>query len=192
LPRRRRDPYNLRDQGGDSWDTRAAGAAALLREVAAGSLPGIIRVADVGCGNQRLRVALEAEFGTARIAYQGFDIQPQTVDVIPLDVRKTAPPGAWDLVATLGVLEYIEDAGAVLASLGAIAPWYVVSHVVSDGGQGREADRQRHGWARLPSVTEQSDELVRAGFSVAGQRLVDGGRTCLWVCRSGRSAPQDV
>ena len=181
-------PYNLRDQEGLAWEARSHEATRLLREVAGEFLPGSIRFADIGCGNQRLRGALETEFGTSRIAYQGFDVHPQGSDVIMLDLRKTPPPGEWDVVATLGVLEYIDDQGATLTRLASVAPWYVVSHVVSDSGLGREADRVRYGWTRLPSVKQQSDDLMSAGFSVAGQRLLDGGRTCLWICRSNRHA----
>ena len=50
-------PYNLRDQEGLVWETRAAEAGRLLREVAEGLLPPSIRIADIGCGNQRLRRA---------------------------------------------------------------------------------------------------------------------------------------
>ena len=190
---RKPDPYNLRDQAGPAWERRSVEAAALLREVAGPSLPAPVRVADIGCGNQRLGAALAVQFGAARIDYQGFDIHPQAAGVVPLDVRAAAPPGNWDVVATLGVLEYIDDSATVLARLAACAPWYVVSHVVSDSGHVGESDRQRYGWVGVPSAAEEAARFDAAGFSVAGHRLLDGGRTGLWICRSHRwSAPDDV
>jgi len=172
----------------------------MLREAAGDALKRRVRLADLGCGNQRLRSSLQSEFGSTRIVYRGFDIHPQADDVAFFDVRQAAPPGEWDVVAMLGVLEYVEDLPAALRRLAGAAPWYLVSHVVSDGRPAAESERRRYGWTRLPSAAELSQELAQAGFTVAGHRLLDEGRTGLWVCRSnpagrpaaGSSAPDDM
>jgi hypothetical protein len=193
-------PYNLGDQQGSAWEARAQQACRLLRETAGDALTPPVRIADIGCGNQRLRGGLETEFGKTGIVYQGFDIQPQAGDVVAFDVRHAAPPGEWDVLVTLGVLEYIEDQATTLQRLAAAGPWFVVSHVVADGRPAAGIDQERYGWTRLPWASELSQDLVRAGFSIGGHQLLDGGRTGLWVCHSNRagrtaagsSAPDDM
>ena len=183
---RRARPFNLSDQRSRTWDERAAAAARLLASAAEPSRQRPLRVADVGCGNQRLRAHLEAVLGAGGLTYQGFDLRPQADDVVALDLNETVPGGEWDAVCTLGVLEYLDDMDGVLERLASVAPWFVASHVVADSGAYTSADALRLGWKRLPTAAWCTAALTQAGFEVVEHELMDGGRSGLWLSRPVR------
>lgn len=100
-------------------------------------------VVDLGCGAQTLRGHLPAG-----CAYQPCDVVPGP-DVIPCDLaagRWPRLPRTYDIAVCSGVLEYMPDAGAVLAGLGAVASRAIVTY--SDRRRGeRIATRVAQGWS---------------------------------------------
>jgi hypothetical protein len=139
--------FNCQTQHRTTWDERAHGAVALLR-CASGSQhwPDLLRIADLGCGNQRLRQCLSQGLGRP-FEYVGYDLLPQSEDVVRLDVERELPSYGFDIVFCLGLLEYLRDVGSFARRLREVCRFAVTSYVVANraGGLSR-AQRRRHGW----------------------------------------------
>ena len=105
--------YNLHLQMSPSWDERAKAAVELFaRHVTDGS----VSVADLGCGNERLRPVLEAALDRG-VRYQGYDIHPQLPTTRRLDLRHELPESHFDAVFCLGFLQCLPELDDFVAGL---------------------------------------------------------------------------
>jgi hypothetical protein len=179
--------FNCADQGTPTWQQRAEVAAELLAGVP-GRAGAPLAVADIGCGDQKLRAALRAR--GVRADCHGYDLQPQGPDVERFDVRTDALPRPHDVAVLLGVLEYLEDLSSVLARLAAQVQWLLVSHVVRQDGGYSAAQLRALGWHQHLAAAELERLVQRAGAAVVERRTAPDGRTLLWLCRSQGSAPE--
>jgi hypothetical protein len=184
---RERPSFNCADQRTPTWQQRAEVAAELLAGVPGRSGAPLV-VADIGCGDQKLRAALRAR--GAAFAYRGYDLLPQAADVERFDVRADALPRPHDVAVLLGVLEYLEDLSSVLARLAAQVQWLLVSHVVRQDGGYSAAQLRALGWHQHLAAGELERLVQHAGAVVIERRTAPDGRTLLWLCRSQRSAPE--
>jgi hypothetical protein len=179
-------PFNVADQGAATWSGRAMACARLLAELPAARRPGAT-LADVGCGDGKLREALAA-LGLP-IAWRGYDLHPQSADVARLDVRRAPPPPAT-VVALLGVADYVADLPALFASLAGAAEALAVSHVVRDERLYPPARRRELGWVSHVDADEFARLLVAAGWRVLVRERYDERRTQLLLCeRAALVAP---
>src|SRR4051812_6437694 len=92
---RRRKRFNCQDQLSPSWERRAEDAVdvyAKHRDRGGGPTGGSLRIADFGCGNERLRQVLGQRLGE-RHSYEGFDLRPQHATTTKLDLRREQPDG---------------------------------------------------------------------------------------------------
>src|SRR5438067_3352851 len=113
-PKRR---YNCADQLDPSWEERAEAAAQLARRsLPALGVTGSLRVADLGCGNERLQPVLRRTL-PIDVDYQGYDLHPQSPAVEQLDVRGDLPARTFDVAFGLGLLEYLDDVDGFLLRL---------------------------------------------------------------------------
>jgi hypothetical protein len=182
---RPRLPFNCGDQEDPSWDERADEAVRLLaRDLDGASAPAGVDVADLGCGNQRLRGALEAGLRRS-VRYRGYDLHPQSPEVARLDVERGLPSGPFDAVFCLGLLEYLSDVDAFARGLRQIAARVVVSYVVADGSERlTPAEREARGWRSHLTRTELEQRFRRAGFEPDGAVVTNRGRTIVWLWRA--------
>jgi hypothetical protein len=183
---REQPSFNCADQATPTWLQRAEAAAELLAGVPCRDGAPLL-VADVGCGDQKLRAALRAR--GLRADCRGYDLQPQAPDVERFDVRTDALPRPHDVAVLLGVIEYLDDLQGVLARLTAQVPWLLLSHVVRQGGGYSDAQLRALGWRQHLAAGELEQVVQRAGGAVVGRRTAPDGRTVLWLCRSQRNAP---
>jgi hypothetical protein len=172
--------FNCAAQDSPSWDERAAVAV----ELAAG-LPwgGLVRIADLGAGNERLRGVL-SESLQVQHSYEAYDLRPQQATTRPLDVEVELPGGPFDLVFCLGLIEYLADPGDFLQRLSAVCRHAVASYVIADGAE-RLSRRQRRarGW-RTELTRESFESLLHESFEVRGNAITNRGRTCVWLGES--------
>lgn len=99
-------------------------------EIAAMNIADGETVLEVGVGAGYLRAKIEG-----RCRYLGTDLQPILPGVLAVNLeRDPLPRGPWDVVAMLGVLEYIHDTNGVLAKLFGVAHKVVMSYCVSREG----------------------------------------------------------
>ncbi|MDO1559005.1 methyltransferase domain-containing protein [Brevundimonas sp. 2R-24] len=116
--------FNLEHQQSPVWVERATTAVELLQAV---PLEGTLRIADVGCGDGKLKIALGAL--DRPWTWAGFDLLPQDVLVQQFDITTDyLPDQAFDVAVCLGVLEYIEAPAAALERLSARVPLVLFSY----------------------------------------------------------------
>ncbi len=173
-----RAPYNLAEQTRSSWVERADAAASAIRNAV--DPEGTITVADVGCGDRKLRTALTRELGD-RLVYNGFDSLPQLPDVEQLDLAQRPVPGRHTVVALLGVGEYIEDIPALLARVVESARFVCFTYTVADSGHYDAAQVAERGWKHHYAKHEMDAFARNAGFIEKSYVALNRGKTGLWV-----------
>jgi SAM-dependent methyltransferase len=180
-----RAPFNLDLIGSPRWDERAEAAVAML-SAHAHRLFGFvrpIRIADFGCGDERLRRVLADALG-APYRYTGYDVLPQRETVVEIDLRRELPRDDFDLVFCLGLLEYLD---APVQFLQRVKQRYpdavaVVSYAIVDAPRPlRKRERRARGW--LTDYTRAAFELEfeASGLVCSDTRLTNDGRTGLWL-----------
>jgi hypothetical protein len=177
--------FNCRDQGAPSWHDRAALAAAMLAAVPALRAPAAT-LADIGCGDDKLREALRRAGAT--IAWHGYDLRPQRPDVTVYDVRLGPLPRRHTAAALLGVTEYLPDLPAVLRRLAGEVSFLVLSHVLRDPVLYPPARRAELGWVTQLDEAGLAGLLADAGLRILEQRRTADGRTIVCLCASTTAA----
>jgi len=183
LRRLRRHPFNCETQQGEKWLARAEIAADLVRSVATGRM----KVADLGCGDEKMKGALE-EAGLD-IDYQGFDLMPQAVQVEKLDLQHDPVPGRFDVALLLGVLEYIPDVVAVLRKIRRAAPLIVVSHLNGEDAYFTPSLARRQNWRTVLDRGGFEARLAEAGWTIRESRLTPDRLTIVWLCAASDAGP---
>jgi hypothetical protein len=178
-----RPPFNCGDQSNPTWQERAALCAELVASLGYRSSQGF-SLADIGCGDQKLRDALRRR--GLRCRYQGYDILPESQDVARLDVQSETLPHTYDVVVLLGVVEYLEKTEEVFASLAFKAQWVLLSHVVRQRECYTEARRAELGWRNHLTKDQITRMLEQSGLAIVRSDMTPDDRTLLVVCRSLR------
>lgn len=169
--------FNCAEQDTETWLQRADVAAALVAQLD----PPPRSIADIGCGDQKLRLALSRR--GVSIHYQGFDLLPQSVDVRAFDVRDSALGEAFDTAAVLGVLEYIDDVAAALKNVARQTSSVVVSYAAFDVHALPPEKRARRGWRSTLTADEFEACLDTVGLDVLERRSTPDLRTNVWLGR---------
>jgi cyclopropane fatty-acyl-phospholipid synthase-like methyltransferase len=170
--------FNISGQAGAAWLDRAQRAATMLASVVERVGPGA-SLADVGCGDEKLRLVLENQ--GVGFTYAGFDVNPQSERVTRFDATKDRLPGDFDAVVSLGLIEYI-DIPAYFAKVRAHSRYFVVSHVVRERNKYNRKKLDRLGWVNHLSTGRIDALLADAGFKVEQRVVTDDGRTVIWLC----------
>jgi hypothetical protein len=188
--RRRALPFNLDDAGSQRWEERAEAAVELLVENvdALRSDPSAdLRIADFGAGDERLRRVLAART-RFQVSYSPFDLRPQTDSVVEIDLGRELPPGDFDLVACLGLLEYLQEVPVFLDRLAARYPAALLSYSIFDHPEPlTRRQRRSRGWLTHYTTAQFEHELEGAGFARVARRVVSQGRTGIWLVASHSS-----
>jgi trans-aconitate methyltransferase len=167
-----------------AWQERAEAAVGLLLSDSVWDC-GPLRIADLGCGNERVQRILERR-APGSYTYQGYDLHPQSGSVIKLDIAHALPSVDFDVAICLGVLEYLDDVPSFLRRLGARFPFTVLSYSVADspGPTSRLAQRRALGWRTDYTSAAVEAELARCGFVVCSVATTDRGAIGLWLVSS--------
>jgi hypothetical protein len=117
------------------------------------------------------------------VDYRGYDLLPQHSDVTRLDISSQDVPDSGDAAVSLGVVEYLEDAPAMLRRLRRAAPWLVISHAAKDlrSAQARRARRLQ--WRTYMTVAAFERALTEAGYTVVERRVTPDQKSCVWLAR---------
>jgi hypothetical protein len=172
-------PFNLAGQTRPAWRERAARCAEMILQAGRDGRE-IHTVLDLGCGNEQLQAALvERGFpGTCK----GFDLHPQSPDVTRLDLNHDVPQEDADLVAVIGVIEYLTDAAAVLERLACSFPRLIISHAVRDGAAPYTSEEvEKLGWRTHLSIPEMRALLLASSWSVEATDVTLDRRTWIWL-----------
>ena len=164
----------IRDRGTDTqrwakldslatqWDARAAMAAEWI--------PGGSRVLDVGAGAMALGSVLKPG-----CAYQPADVVERRPGCFVVDLnRGEFPPGSYDWITFLGVLEYVHDVDAALARARGAAPRMIVTYCTFIPGAD-VAIRRGMGWVNELTAPQFAAALERSGWRIERSREVKRG-----------------
>jgi len=144
------------------WDARAAMAA---EWIAAGS-----SVLDVGAGAMALEKAL-----SPGCAYQPADVVERRPGCFVVDLnRGEFPPGRYDWITFLGVLEYVHDVDRALARAAEAAPRMIATYCTFVPG-GDIATRRGMGWVNELTAAQFGEALARTGWRIEREREVKRG-----------------
>jgi SAM-dependent methyltransferase len=186
--RRARRRFNLHLQADPSWQLRAERAVDMwkrggsVRDDRKPRRP--LEIGDFGCGSERLHGVLEARL-EERFTYQGYDLQPQVPGTISLDLGRELPAREFDVVFSLGLLEYLPDLESFVGGVARISSFAVLSYAVADAPDGLgERDRRQRGWVNHNSREQISALCDRAGFATLESLMIEEGRTGLWLLES--------
>jgi hypothetical protein len=166
----------------ERWqDTRNLASAWGGRSMLVASMiaPGA-HVLDIGAGAQTLKTLLPTS-----CRYTPSDVVARTSDTIVVDLnRQEFPPGLYDVITALGVLEYIYRVGPLLERARAAAPAAIISYPAARG-------RRRSEWLQSGAVNHfDIRELVHlveaSGWRVDRSHLYErvGGREWLLALHS--------
>ncbi len=172
--------YNLHEQTHKAWKERARIAAELVAAFSSDHRRSL-KVADIGCGDQKFGTELRALLDN--IDYHGFDLLPQAPEVRKFDVSKDALGQPFDVAVLLGVLEYVTDVPAVLARLRSDVHHLVVSHSIRDRRRNPRKSMRKLKWKTLMSEAEFSRCLECAGFEITDRRITPDQKTMIWGCQ---------
>lgn len=175
------DTFNCNDQASITWVQRAIVCASFVESLSSEvNFP--ITLADIGCGDQKLRGVL-AQTGL-EFAYHGFDLIPQSNEVTLLDIACSDLPRQFDFGIMLGVTEYLRNLSGVFSRLAHSVHFLVVSHVIRQGATYGSEQLRELKWVNHQSDSELLLLLGDAGFEVISQQLTPDERSLVVLCKS--------
>src|ERR1700687_94556 len=143
------------------WDARAAMASELI--------PAGASVLDVGAGAMALGSLLKPG-----CRYQPADVVERCPGCFVVDLnRGEFPPGEYDWITFLGVLEDVHDAARLLVRARDAAAQLIVTYCTYIGGE--VAIRRGMGWVNDLSAEEFAALLGRSGWKIEAAREVKRG-----------------
>lgn len=170
--------FNIESQRSLGWLDRVEKSASLLHALN-GIFLGTPTLADMGCGDQKLRAAL-IDRGIDCL-YQGFDINPQSLDVKRFDVNTDNLEIDYDIIVALGLTEYV-DLNNLLISMRKKCSYFVVSHVLKNPMYYTDSDLIKLGWMNHLSAEDFQKYLLDAGFDVMRTDMTTNGKVKIWLC----------
>lgn len=175
-------PFNCENQSSSTWRQRADLCAELMKSLLPWSEQGF-SLADIGCGDQKLRASIDENGICCR--YHGYDLFPQVPGVRQLDVENESLPQSYDLAVMLGVIEYLEDVEQTFQRLSRQASHLIVSHVIrQEEGLYTSQQLAKLNWRNHLSEAEMEAALSNNGFVSVSRAMAPDRRTMLFACRS--------
>jgi hypothetical protein len=175
----KRQRFNFEHQRSPSWVDRAEKCVELLGQIACSDAP--LAVADVGCGDRKLR-DVACRKGLA-LRYSGYDLYPQSDGIEQFDIEREKVPKPADVVVLLGVIEYLADPGRALRNAADCASHLVLSHVVRDGGNYLPGQLAKLGWLNHFYKSEIETLLSNHGWTVRAVCNTANKKTWLWLAQ---------
>jgi 2-polyprenyl-3-methyl-5-hydroxy-6-metoxy-1,4-benzoquinol methylase len=176
--------FNCDDQEAELWQARAREAANLLLDALIGD--GVVneelRVADFGCGDQKLKRVLTRTLPSP-VEYFGYDLHPQSNEVEFCDFETTAPAGPFDAIFCLGLFEYIKNLDHLISRIRHACRYAIVSFVVIEAQAYSEEEIRKRGWVWRYSPDELSTRLTASGFTIRKQILINNNTTAIWLLK---------
>jgi hypothetical protein len=172
-------PFNLVDQARRDWIERAEVCADMVARLLAAHA-GTARLADLGCGDTKLRQVLAAR--GLDIRYEGHDLLPQRDDVARLDLNTDPPPAGIDVAVMLGVGEYLPDLAGVLQRVGSASRWLIFSHVLKRDPPIPPARLAELGWINHLDAAALESRVDAAKLRILERRLTPDRRTLMLAC----------
>jgi hypothetical protein len=157
------DRWAKMDSLATQWDARAA--------MAADWMPGNVRVVDVGCGAMALGGVLKPG-----CTYFPADVVERRPSAFVVDLnKKEFPPGEYDWITFLGVLEYIHEIEWPIQRAREAAPNMIVTYCTHIGGD--VLIRRGMGWVNELTQPQFETMLEKNGWKILRKQEVKRGPT---------------
>lgn len=186
-------PFDCQNQDSEWWHERARQAVNLWREALSKDAvtKQKLRIADFGCGDQKLKLVLTNALGTA-CEYFGYDLNPQSAEIESCDLEESPPTGPFDVIFCLGLFEYIRNLDLLLSRMHHACSYAVISFVTMKGGECSPEEMRKRGWVSQCSSGDLSEKLKAAGFTIRKQILINDDTTALWLLQAESPGVRDV
>jgi FkbM family methyltransferase len=159
------------------WEALAPGAVERA-EAAAPFVPPGARLLDLGAGRMELRRRMP--LGSH---YRPADLVAWSADCVAVDLNQGPfPAGRYEVIAALGLLEYLQRPAAVIAAARAAAYRLILTYPPYDRALPIAA-RRGFGWLNDIHIAGFEAMLVAAGWRIAQRGPVFD--SLLWVCEAG-------
>lgn len=181
------DPhFNCAQQDAPSWRDRAVQGAGLIASLGDGSRP--LSIADLGCGDMKLKSALDGR--GLDFTYRGYDIQPQDGSVVAFDVTIDRLAEIVDVSALLGVIEYIEVAEQALRQVARRSRHVLVTAIAADRKAYSPEKIAALGWINHLTRLELETLCLKAGLVPLKRQMTADGKTSVLLCKSTIVEPE--
>ncbi|HEY2892490.1 MAG TPA: FkbM family methyltransferase [Dongiaceae bacterium] len=178
----------LRQAGGSdgsrwsNWQALEPGSVERAKAAAAFVPPGA-HLLDLGAGRMELRrrMPLGARYQPADLVAWSADCQTVDLNYGPFPAGHY-PGGHYEVIAALGLLEYLQDPAALIAAARSAAYRLIVTYPIGDS-QLPVLARRGYGWMNDIDLAGFESMLATAGWRIAHRRpLLDSQ---FWVCEAG-------
>ena len=174
------DYFNCRDQDRLVWLQRAEACANLIFKLFSKHTANL-HIADIGCGDQKLKSALNKLY--LQLDYQGYDLNPQSPEVVFLDISKESLPFFYEIGVMLGVIEYLENLQDIIINLSQQVNYLVLSHVIQQGNRYSVERLAQLGWRHHFTEMELEQLLNRCSLTIINRAMTPDGKTLIVVCQ---------
>jgi SAM-dependent methyltransferase len=176
-----RDTFNLVGQKSDKWTKRTEAAVALLSYLPRSGKPLVI--GDFGCGDGKVLRTLNEKAGVS-FDYFGYDLIPQQDKVTKMDFSKDFPDKTFDLVFSLGLVEYLEKINFYFSNLSKHCGHVILSCIISDTGHYTKQQATNNGWVNYLSSTDLVKIITENNFEILESKILDNGVTYLAILKN--------
>lgn len=180
----RANDFNLGAQKSKKWLRRTEEAVKLIRHI---DLSGKedLNVADFGCGDKKVFELLKG-VGGIKFKYTGFDLLPQSDDVVKTDFSREFPDGSFDLAFCLGLIEYLEHPDFFFGNLKKGCRYVILSCVISDANRYTKEEVIKSGWKNYPSSVDLIKLIHDNDFEILESKIIDEGVTFLTIIKNNK------
>jgi len=165
-----------------NWEALAPGAVERA-EAAAPFIPPGAHLLDLGAGRMELRrrLPLGASYRPADLVAWSGDCELVDLNFGPFPAGHY-PDRHYEVIAALGLLEYLHDPAALIATSRASAYRLIVTYPVVESGLPIVA-RRGHGWMNDFDLAGFEGLLTGAGWRISQRKPLTDSH--LWVCEAG-------
>ena len=176
--------FNCDSQNAESWHIRAESAVDMLLMLDTSFISqNKLKIADFGCGNERIKNILTRKLGN-KFDYYGYDLYPQQESTYKMDISKNMPQLKFDVIFCLGLLEYLQNLNNVFLNLSRVSKFFVISYVISDSKIYSQADVSQKQWLHHYSIKELESKLLNSNLVKKCYQTIGNGKTGLWLFES--------
>ncbi|NTW27561.1 MAG: hypothetical protein HGA36_04510 [Candidatus Moranbacteria bacterium] len=172
--------FSLKNQNSDKWVNRSKVAISFMNGL---FLPNEkIKVGDFGCGDMKIKKIL-SELNYHNVLYSGYDCMPQNKDIQLANFNEKIPDEKFDVIFSMGLLEYLDDLEFFLNFIKNNAENIIVSYVIADSENYSDEEIKIKGWKNHLKSHELEAIFTKIGLIIQKSIIVDNGLTKIYLLK---------
>lgn len=178
--------FNCDTQNAQSWEIRAEKAVQILAnsDFIKNNRQDELKIADFGCGNEKLRSILTTKLEKIKFDYYGYDLEPQLETTFKINLEREMPSLHFDVVFCLGLLEYLYDLDLFLLRVSQISKFLIISYVFSNSGCYSHQHISQKGWLHHYSALDLETKFEKYNYGKQDFKITNNGKTGLWMLQN--------